>query len=114
MANPSKAKGSAAEVAVRDCLRANGYPMAERLPTEGAKDRGDITGVDPKLVIEVKACKAMDLAGWAAEVEAEKANAKAEIGVTWHKRRMKSQPEDWFVTMSGADFLKLLQAWTGS
>lgn len=113
MSNPSKQKGTAAEVAVRDYLRANGYLHAERLPTEGAKDRGDLTGIDPRLVIEIKACKAMDLGGWINEVDREVVNAEADLGVVWHKRRGKTNPSQWFVTMNGADFVQLLNAYTG-
>ena len=113
MANPSKAKGTSAEVAVRDYLRASGWTNAERLPTEGAKDRGDITGIDPALVIEVKACKAMDLGGWMREVDAEVINARADLGVIWHKRRGTTNPADWFVTMTGDDFVQLLRHYTG-
>jgi hypothetical protein len=108
----SKAKGTSAEVAIRDYLRENGYPYCERLPTEGARDRGDLTGIDPSVVVEIKNCKTMDLAGWLKEVEVEKANAKARIGAIWHKRRGKGSPADWYVTMSGEDFLRLLKTWT--
>lgn len=113
MANPSKQKGTSAEVAVRDYLRACGFIHAERLPTEGAKDRGDIIGIDPELVIEVKACKQQDLAGWSREVEVEKRNADAELGATWHKKRGTTNPAEWYVTLSGEDFVALLKHWCG-
>lgn len=113
MANPSKVKGTAAEVAVRDYLRANGYLHAERLALGGNLDRGDLTGIDPRVVIEVKACKALDLAGWVNETDVEVVNAQADIGVVWHKRRGKTNPSQWFVTMNGADFVQLLNAYTG-
>src|SRR5688572_28980434 len=109
MANPSKQKGTAAESAVRDCLRASGWPRAERLPLSGACDRGDITGIDPGVVIEVKDCKAMDLGGWMREVEVEIANAGADLGAVWHKRRGRTDPAHWFVTKSGGDFMQLLR-----
>lgn len=112
MSNPSKAKGTAAEVAIRDYIRAAGWIHCERLPTEGAKDRGDLTGIDPRLVVEIKNCKTMDLGGWLRETAAEVANARAEIGVVWHKRRGTTDPGDWFVTMTGADFIELLHAYT--
>lgn len=108
-----KAKGTAAEVAVRDFLREVGYPMAERLPTEGSKDRGDITGIDPGLVIEVKSLKEITLGSIIEEVAAEKVNAGADVGVAWIKRRMKGNPADWYVVMTGLDFVKLLHEWTG-
>lgn len=108
MANPSKAKGTAAEVAVRDYLRRAGYP-AERLPTEGAKDRGDIVGI-PGITIEVKACREMALAQWVDEANAEADNAGQGVAVVWHKRRGTTDPGRWYVTLEGADFLTLLEA----
>lgn len=113
MSNPSKQKGTAAESAVRDYLRASGWVNAERLPLSGSKDRGDITGIDPGVVIEVKACKAMDLGGWMREVEVEIANAGADLGVVWHKRRGTTNPDQWFVTMTGGDFVQLLRHFCG-
>jgi hypothetical protein len=112
VANPSKRKGTDAEVAVRDYLRANGWLHCERLALGGSLDRGDLTGIDPRLVVEVKACKAMDLGGWINEVDVEVVNAKADLGVVWHKRRGKANPSQWFVTMNGADFVQLLHAYT--
>lgn len=106
MTNPSKQKGTSAEVAVRDYLRDSGWPWAERLPTEGAKDRGDIAGLP--ICIEVKNCKTMDLARWIAEAQAEKVNAAQSVAVVWHKRRGKSSPGDWYVTMTGAELVELL------
>lgn len=112
MSNPSKAKGTSAEVAVRDYLRSIGYPNAERLALGGSLDRGDITGVDPKVVIEVKSHKDLLLGPWMKEVEAERANADAEVGVVWAKRRMFVDPADWFVVMEGRIFGRLLNAYT--
>ena len=66
----SKAKGTSWEVRVRDFLRLHGHPNAERLPSEGAKDRGDISGV-PGWVVECKNHRAVDLAGWCDEAEKE-------------------------------------------
>lgn len=107
MANKSKAKGTLAEVGVRDFLRANGFPYAERLPTEGGKDRGDITGV-PGVVIEVKNCKTFDLAGWVKECEVEMANAGVELGIVWAKRRGTTDPGKWFVVTTGDVLVKML------
>jgi hypothetical protein len=70
MSNPSKRKGSAWEVRVRDFLRTHGFPLAERLPSEGAKDRGDISGV-PGWTIECKNHRALALAEWCDEAEKE-------------------------------------------
>ena len=107
--NPSKQKGTAAETAVVDYLRANGWPHAERRTLAGAHDRGDIAGI-PGVVVEVKACRTFDLAGWVAEAHTEAENAGMPLGVVWAKRRGKSSPDEWYVVMTGRDLVVLLKA----
>jgi hypothetical protein len=107
----SKAKGTAFETAVVNCLRNWGFVAAERRALHGANDKGDITGL-PGVVIEVKNQRAMDLAGWVREAEREGEAAHADLAVVWHKRRGKASAEDAYVTMNGASFLALLAAWS--
>jgi hypothetical protein len=104
----SKKKGTAAETAVVGFLRESGFVQAERRTLNGAKDRGDIAGL-PGVVIEVKNCARQELAAWVAEAELERDNDRASIGVVWSKRRGKGNPADWFVTMSGLQFVALLR-----
>lgn len=106
--NRSKAKGTSAETAVVRFLRAIGFAQAERRTLNGILDRGDITGI-PGVVIEVKNCARQELAAWVAEAERERDNDRASLGVVWHKRRGKTDPADWFVTMSGSQFAALLR-----
>jgi Holliday junction resolvase len=106
----NRQKGTAAETAFVKCLQEAGFIHAERRAGNGRNDRGDVTGI-PGLVIEVKCHKTIDLADWVDEMLAEKANADAEVGAVTHKRRGKANPLDWYVTMTGADFLVLLRAW---
>lgn len=67
-------------------LRAGGFPHAERRTLKGNLDQGDITGT-PGICWEVKggnaARNASDLLidQWLAETEAERVNARADIGV---------------------------------
>jgi hypothetical protein len=103
----SRAKGTGAETAVVNYLRAQGWPHAERRALGGNQDRGDIAGVIGT-VIEVKNCARMELAGWLDEALTEARNDGADYAVVWHKRRGKASPRDWFVTMSGATFAALL------
>jgi hypothetical protein len=105
----SKAKGTAAETAVVRFLQANGYPHAERRALAGAQDRGDVAGI-PGLVIEVKNEQRMDLAGWMNEVARE--TPVGDLGVVWHKRRGHTLPGAWYVTMTGATLVALLERWT--
>lgn len=109
MTSASKAKGSSAERAVVEHLRANGWPHAERRLAGSSKDRGDVAGV-VGVVIEVKSCARTELAAWLAEAEQERTNDGADLGVVWHKRRGKGSAADWFVTMDGATFTRLLAA----
>ena len=108
----SKAKGTAAETAVVRYLREQGFEQAERRALHGTADRGDIAGV-VGTVIEVKNCARMELAGWLAEAAAEADNDGARLGVVWHKRRGKGSPGDWFVTMDGATFVRMLREYLG-
>lgn len=104
----SKAKGTAAETAVVDYLAQNGFPHAERRVTKGAGDTGDVAAI-PGVVIEIKNCARLELAQWLDEAVKEQRNAHASIGVVWHKRRNKGNPGQWFVTMSGEQFVALLR-----
>ncbi len=104
----AKKAGTEAETAVVAYLKANGWEWAERRAKNGNKDRGDIQGI-PGVVIEVKNVAKLDLAGWVKEAETERANDGAWIGVVWHKRRGKSDPADWYVTMTGATFTELIR-----
>lgn len=105
--NPSKRKGTAWESAVVDLLRRSGFPYAERRALSGPNDRGDVSGV-PGVVIEAKAEKRIDLAGYMDEVRLEKANANASVGVAVVKRRNHGT-ERAYVVLELADFLELIQ-----
>ena len=51
--NKSGRIGTAAETAVVNYLRANGFPHVERRRLRGAKDAGDLAGI-PGVLVEVK------------------------------------------------------------
>jgi hypothetical protein len=104
----SKRVGTAAETLVVNFLRLGGFRYAERRALMGTNDCGDVTGI-PGVVVEVKAHRELKLAEWMDETEAERANAAAALAVCWHKRRGKGSPGEWYVTMTGAQFLTLLQ-----
>jgi Holliday junction resolvase len=103
----AKQKGTAAETAVVRYLREVGWPYAERLALSGNKDRGDVTGL-PGIVVEVKACKTWDLAGWIKELQAEMKNAGADIGVLVVKRKGFTDPADWYWITIGSVMTDLL------
>ncbi|MFI6813742.1 hypothetical protein ACIBG7_15080 [Nonomuraea sp. NPDC050328] len=80
--------GTAAETAVVRALRRLGFPHAERRALAGAHDLGDVTGT-PGVCWEVKGGQQtkhprpsdLTVAQWMAETEAERINARADIGV---------------------------------
>ena len=113
MSNPSKRKGSDAEIKLLAWLKENGHPEAVRNPPMGSKDVGDLRcltdtatwPVDRPIVIEVKSWKdvAAALREGLAELEAEKANAGTTAGVLVLKRRGVTDPGRWFAVREVRD-----------
>lgn len=106
--NPSKRRGTTAESAIVGYLQTQGALHAERRALTGSKDRGDIAGI-PGVMIESKDHRRDGLPGFIDEVDVQKANDRADIGVCWHKRRGTADPGKWFVTMTGAQFVDMLR-----
>ena len=103
----SRRKGSRAEVAVVHALRRAGWDAdTSRNVLEGRRTGDDIVWDGPAS-IEVKDHAKLDLAGWLRQAQD---NAGDRVGVVWHKKRgvPNTQAEGWYVTMSGADFLRLI------
>ena len=86
MTSPAKAKGDAFERAVAAYLLSRGLPAERRYGAGRKDDRGDIDGI-PGFVIECKARRALDLAGWVDEASRERARAGAPCAVVVAKRR---------------------------
>jgi len=87
--SPQARKGAHFERAVVECLRAHGHRYAERAYGAGRpEDVGDIDGI-LGVVLECKAHRSIDLAGFMDEAERERVNAGAEIAVVVVKRRQK-------------------------
>lgn len=83
----------------------------ERRARNGAKDRGDVSGVrlhGQRVVIEVKDCTRLALPEWTAEAQLEAGNDDALVGVVVHKRRGVSDPLQQWVTCTVADLLAIL------
>lgn len=76
----------------------------------GTLDRGDIDMSPLPVVVEVKNCRTMKLSEWLKEAEKEKTNASAKVGVVWHKKTGTADPASWYITMSGNDFMTLLES----
>jgi hypothetical protein len=102
----NKAKGTAAESAVVNYLR-QWAPLTERRALNGALDRGDVAGI-PGVCLEVKSHAHIDLAAFVDEAVKEGRNDRADVAAAWIKRRGKGSPADWYVAMTGAQFVDLL------
>ena len=107
MSNPSKRRGTDAEVKLLAWLHQNGH-RARRNPPAGTKDVGDLAVEMPyflpngsrasaEVVIEVKnhANLATAINDGLAELDAEMANAGTDHGVLVVKRRGKGDPGEW-------------------
>lgn len=105
----AKSAGTATERAVANYLAQElNDDRIDRRPKTGAKDRGDIGGVrlhTQRLVIEVKDCARVDLAGWTAQAHTEASNDDALVGIVVHKRRGTTDPGRWYVSMTLDDYL---------
>lgn len=106
--NRSGQKGTDGETRVVRCLQAF-YPMAERRAKQGSRDRGDVGGICPRLVIEVKAApKRYEISEWLKEADREAGNDEAELAVVWFKLKGTTDPLNWPVMMRGRYFVDLL------
>lgn len=101
-----RAKGTKAETEVVAALHRAGFTKALRAPLWGAHDKGDIVGVPA--VISVKNHKTMKLAEWVTDCGKMINNSNYEHGAVWHKRTGKGKAEEWYVTMTGEMFLKMI------
>lgn len=103
----STAKGTPFETLIVRTLNAAGF-RTERRAKQGAKDRGDITGLHG-IVIECKRHKTARLSEWVREAEAEAWHDDDWLPVVAHKRWGYGQGEDQYVTMTVASFIDILK-----
>jgi len=84
----------------------------ERRVTNGAKDRGDISGLrifGQRVTLECKNYAGqIKAAQWTDEAEIEKGNDDALAGVVFAKRRGTTDPGEQWVLMTAANFVALL------
>jgi hypothetical protein len=107
MTSPQARKGSTFERDVVAYLAGHGFPYCERHYGAGRPDDvGDIDGI-PGWTLEVKNHRAMDLAGWCDEAEAERVNGRQRFAAVVSKRRSKPV-DDSYVVMSLSTFARLL------
>jgi hypothetical protein len=108
MTSPQARKGRRAELVVAEYLRTAGFPHAEPTRRSGwTTDRGDIDGLGPELVIEVKDCKQWAIPAWLRELQDEIANADASNGVLIVKRRGQLDAGYWYAITLFSDWCRL-------
>jgi len=117
MTNKSKNKGTAAETAVVNYLKVNGFPHAKRLTLSGRYDKGDVSlGDGYQVTVEVKGGTAAETASdaqivaWVDEAHAEMLNAGMRFCVLVTKRKGKSAANAgaWLVHTDTDCYLKLI------
>lgn len=119
MSNPSKRKGSAFEIGLRDRVNELGF-KCHRLTVGGVQDMGDLA-IDSKYtddvyVVEAKATKQINLSQFLAEADVEAINYAKKMylnpdnvhPVVMVKRRMASLDKT-YVVMELGEWLKVIQ-----
>lgn len=106
MSNPSKRRGTAHEVAIRDYLDSRDV-VAFRLAQSGCRDEGDLVVPNWDAVIEAKATKAFDLAGAVDEARIEAHHAGRRYGIAIIKRP-RANISKAYVVMALEDFVSFV------
>lgn len=107
----SKQKGTTMETLIVTALQEHLGPEICRRTTNGNRDRGDVHGLyirGLRTVVEVKNTKATQLGSHWNEVEVERGNDDADVGVLIHKRHGKGQALDQWVTMTVRELLTII------
>jgi hypothetical protein len=103
-----KRKGSTFECQVVNYLRQTGFPQAAKTLAGASADRGDIQGL-PGTVLECKAHRTLDLAGWLAEARHEAENAGQPRFAVVAKRRGVADVAESYVVLPLWAFAELLR-----
>lgn len=107
----AKKAGRAFETLVADYLAEHVNDAIEVRARNGAKDRGDVSGLrhmGARIVVECKSTARPALAAWAKEADIERLNDDAQVGLIAHKRHGKGQPGDQWVTLTLRDLVALI------
>lgn len=107
----AKAAGARFERQVADYLAVHIDDRIDRRVKNGSKDRGDVGGLrhmGQRVVVEVKDTSRWTPGEWLAEVEVERANDDATVGLVVAKRRGRGDPGDAVVLMTLRDLAYLL------
>lgn len=108
----AKAAGTRFETSIAAYLAAEVDEGIERRARNGAKDRGDISGLRTvfggRVVVECKDVTRPDISGWVREAEIERGNDDAIAGLVVAKRRGTTDPGEQWVHLTLADLVALL------
>lgn len=108
----AKSAGTRHETAIAGYLAQHVDDRIERRAKTGRFDRGDISGLRApgggRIVVEAKNVSRINLAGWAAEAEAERGNDDALAGIVVHKRHGVGDPGAQWVTCTLRDLVAIL------
>lgn len=108
----AKTQGTRFEKRIADYLATHVDDRIERRSRNGARDRGDISGLrhmGARVVVEAKDYGGRTLLGpWLREVEIERGNDDALVGVLVVKRRALTDPGEQLVAMTLRDLVALL------
>lgn len=86
-----KDKGDREERAVRDILRANGFPGCERTRAGYTRDAGDLHA-SPGVIVQVKDVKTPDWTKWTTQLADQKCVADADVAFISLKRPRPGKP----------------------
>jgi hypothetical protein len=92
-------------VAVVHALRRAGWSADTSRNVLDGRRTGDDIVWDGPASIEVKDVTKLDLSGWLRQAQANSGDRPA---VVWHKKRGTADAAGWYVTMTAADFLRLV------
>lgn len=106
MGKSERAKGNRAELAVAATLRDWGWAAQTSRAVRGGTQHGADLVTDFPAVIEVKDHGRMDLSGWLNQLAEEQGN---DPGFVVHKRRGRGNPEEWYVTGTLRDLLRMVK-----
>lgn len=102
----SRRKGNRAEVEVVRVLRDAGYKAETSRAVRGGFQSGEDIVSDFPASVEVKNQVRLDLAGWYAQAREQAGDRPA---VVIHKRVGKARGEDWWVTMTVEELLRIIK-----
>jgi len=103
----SRRRGHNAERAVARYLSENGINAKTTRAASGYQSGTDIAfDVETGFAIEVKDWARTALPEWLKQAHDD---AHGRVGVVWHKQRGKADPGEWFVTLTGHDFVRIMR-----